>query len=206
MTLRLWIRPFNRLTAVALVAAVAAVSALQAQSISEQQTTVSLRRALNKLPEYGVFDFLAFSVERGTVTLVGYAYSGTLKRDAEAAVKRVAGVDEVANRLELLPASLNDDRIRQATFYKLYTDSFLSRYASGGALATHHEAIEFGRYPGRQPFGNYPIHIIVKHGRITLFGVVDNAGDRQLAEFKAREVSGAFSVTNELTIAEDRGR
>jgi osmotically-inducible protein OsmY len=46
----------------------------------------------------------------------------------------------------------------------------------------------------------YPIHIIVKHGRTTLLGVVDNEADRRIAEVRAREVGGVFSVDNELTI------
>jgi osmotically-inducible protein OsmY len=52
-----------------------------------------------------------------------------------------------------------------------------------------------------QPVGIYPIHIIVKNGRMMLLGVVDNAGDRQLAEVRAREVSGVFEVENSLTVA-----
>jgi osmotically-inducible protein OsmY len=51
-----------------------------------------------------------------------------------------------------------------------------------------------------QPYGNYPIHIIVKRGRTTLVGVVDNASDKQLAEVRAREVGGVFKVTNELVV------
>jgi osmotically-inducible protein OsmY len=151
-----------------------------------------------------VFDFLAFSVERGTVTLVGYAYSGTLKPEAEHAVKGVAGVDEVANQIERLPVSTNDDRIRSATFYRIYSDSFLSRYSSGGPRAALYEALEFSRFPGRQPFGLYPIHIVVRNGRTTLFGYVDTAADRQLAEFRAREVGGVFAVDNELVVAPTR--
>jgi len=81
---------------------------------------------LERLPYYGVFDFLAFSVDRGTVTLAGYAYEGNLKADAEMATKRAAGVDEVANKIEVLPVSHQDDRIRWATFYRLYTDDVLS--------------------------------------------------------------------------------
>jgi osmotically-inducible protein OsmY len=41
----------------------------------------------------------------------------------------------------------------------------------------------------------------VRHGRTTLYGVVDNDGDRQMAEFKAREVSGVFGVENEIVVA-----
>ena len=52
-----------------------------------------------------------------------------------------------------------------------------------------------------QPVGRYPIHIIVKNGRIMLLGAVDNAADRQLAEVRARELSGVFEVENSLAVA-----
>jgi len=132
MTARTRTRTFTFFVATALAGALVASTGVQAQNAGVKETTKSLQRALARLPYYGVFDYLSFSVERGTVTLLGYAYSDTLKTGAEHAVKRVAGVDEVANRLELLPASLNDDRIRQATFLRIYGDAVLSRYASGG--------------------------------------------------------------------------
>jgi len=47
----------------------------------------------------------------------------------------------------------------------------------------------------------YAIHIVVRNGHTTLFGVVDNEGDRQIAEVRAREVTGVFSVENELVVA-----
>ena len=190
--------------AAALAAAVALTGAINAQDLATEQRALSVQQALGRLTSYGVFDHVSFSVDRGRVTLAGYAYSGTLRRDAEKAVKRVAGVDEVENRIQLLPASANDDRIRRATFYSIYTDSFLSRYAAGGAHAAYYEAIEFGRIPGRQPFGDYPIHIIVDGGRTTLFGVVDNLSDKRLAEMRAREVSGVFAVNSELLVANAR--
>ena len=45
-----------------------------AETITPQETTRSLRRALERLPYYGVFDYMTFSVDRGVVTLDGYAY------------------------------------------------------------------------------------------------------------------------------------
>jgi hyperosmotically inducible protein len=190
--------------AAALAAAFALTGAIHAQDLATEQRALSVQQTLRRLTSYGVFDFLTFNIDRGKVTLAGYAYSGTLRRDAEKAVKRVAGIDEVDNRIQLLPASLNDDRIRRATFYSIYTDSFLSRYAAGGAQAAHYEAIEFGSIPGRQPFGDYPIHIIVDGGRTTLFGMVDSASDKRLAEFRAREVGGVFAVNSELLVAKKR--
>lgn len=170
------------------------------QDVSEKQRVERVRRALERLPYYGVFDFLAFKVERGTATLLGFAYRPNLKSDAETAVRRVAGIDEIANNIEVLPASQNDDRIRWATFYNIYTDDFLSRYAPGGAMAALYEARQFSRFPGMQPFGTYPIHIIVKGGRTTLLGVVNGAADRQIAGVRAREVTGVFGVENELVV------
>ena len=57
------------------------------------------------------------------------------------------------------------------------------------------------RFPGMQPVGRYPIHIVVKNGRTMLLGVVDSAADRQIAEVRAREVSGVFEVENGLVAA-----
>ena len=65
----------------------------------------------------------------------------------------------------------------------------------------YREIRDAARFPGMQPVGHYPIHIIVKNGRTTLLGVVDNAGDRQIAEVRAREVNGVFGVENALQVA-----
>ena len=192
-----------RHVAIAVTAAlmVASVGA-SAQTPSARETTQSVQRALERLPYYGVFDFMAFNVERGTVTLTGYAYHGSLRSAAESATRRVAGVDEIANRVELLPASQNDDRIRWATFYRIYTDAFLSRYAPGGPDQIRRDLYDSRRFPGmHQPLGMYAIHIVVRNGHTTLFGVVDNAGDRQIAEMRAREVTGVFSIENEIEVA-----
>ena len=172
-----------------------------AQTRGADETSMSVRRALERLPYYGVFDYMAFGVDRGTVTLMGYAYHGTLRSAAETAVKRTSGVDEVANQLEILPVNQNDDRIRWETFYRIYTDTALSRYAPGGGHFVVRDLIQSSRFPGMQPLGSYPIHIIVKNGRTTLLGAVGSRMDRQIAETRAREVSGAFSVENELTIS-----
>ena len=172
-----------------------------AQSVAAKETAFQVERSLQRLPYYGVFDFLAFGVDKGTVTLQGYAYQGSLKSDAARAVKRVSGVDDVANSIEVLPASQNDDRIRWATFYNIYTDDFLSRYAPGGAMSVRRDLRESRRFPGLQPFGTYPIHIIVQGGRTTLLGVVDNESDKTVAGMRAREVNGVFGVENELIVA-----
>src|SRR5262245_11135151 len=104
------------------ILAVFASGILGAQSVSQKEQKFEIEQELARLPTYGVFDFIAFGHERGKVTLVGYAYYGGLKSHAARAVKRVPGVDTVENKIEQLPASMNDDRIRWETFYRIYTD------------------------------------------------------------------------------------
>ena len=188
------------LVGMALVAAISHTN-VGAQNVTSDETVRSVRRMLERLPYYGVFDFLAFSVDRATVTLVGYSYEGKLKADAEKAVMRASGVEEVLNKIEVLPVSPNDDRIRWGTFYRIYADDFLSRYAPGGVPEVLRELRDEQRFPGMQPVGVYPIHIVVKNGRTMLLGVVDSAADRQVAEVRAREVFGVFGVDNGLTVA-----
>src|SRR5262249_6995360 len=153
-----------------------------------------------------VFDFLAFSYNKGTVTLMGYAYHPSLKQDAERAVKRASGVDTVKNSIEELPPSSGDDEIRWKTYYAIYRDPFLSRYAPGGGTPWGHRHRfgggfgDFGiaGFPGMEPAGDYPIHIVVKNMKVNLIGVVDNESDKNLAYQKARTVAGTFDVQNNL--------
>ncbi len=177
-------------------------TAAQVQGTAPDDTVQSVRRTLERLPYYGVFDFIVFSVDRGTVTLAGYGFHGSLKTDAEMAVKRAGGVDTVVNKIQLLPASPNDDRIRWATYYRIYSDDFLSRYGPG-EHEVRRELRDEERFPGMQPVGRYPIHIVVRNGRTILLGVVDNATDRQLVELRAREVTGVFGVENSLIVSPD---
>ena len=185
----------------ALLGAVGDAGHATAQSVAPEETVRSVRKMLERLPSYGVFDFIVFRVDRGAVYLAGYSFEGRLKMDAEAATKRASGIDEVANQIEVLPASPNDDRIRWETFYRIYTDDFLWRYAPGGEFGVLQDRRDERHFPGMQPVGPYAIHIIVKNGRTMLLGVVDSAADRQIAEVRAREVAGVFEVENSLALA-----
>jgi hyperosmotically inducible protein len=138
-----------------------------------------VRHELVTLPYYGVFDNLAFQVNGGTVTLYGQVVQPTTKSDAARRVARLAGVNRVVNKIDVLPLSPFDDSLRRRTYRAVFGTAGLSRYAMGT---------------------NPSIHIVVDHGRVTLEGVVSNSTDAQLAYMAARSVPGAFSVTNNLQI------
>ena len=145
--------------------------------------TKEVRHELVMLPFYGVFDNLAYKVDPdGTVTLLGQVSRPTLKSDAENVVKRIEGVEKVVNNIEVLPTSINDDNIRRAVYRAIYGNSVLSQY-------------QLRAVP--------PIHIIVKNGNVTLEGVVARAMDKQIAGMQANQVSGVFSVTNNLQVEEE---
>ena len=64
------------------------------------------------------------------MTLSGWVTRPTLKSDAERVLKQIEGVESINNRIEVLPLSPNDDRIRRGLFYSLFGwDSPLYRYA-----------------------------------------------------------------------------
>jgi hyperosmotically inducible periplasmic protein len=197
-----------RVTAVVIGLAFVLAGGRPALSADSKSTVEEIRKELMQLPYYGVFDYLAFSYDKGTVTLMGYAYHPGLKQDAVRAVKRAPGVDQVIDKVEDLPVSQFDDELRWKTYYAIYRDPFLSRYAPGGGVLWGHRHPfntgfhSFGgtRFPGMEPLGDYPIHIIVKNGKITLLGVVDNESDKTVAGMRAREVPGALGVENELVV------
>jgi len=187
--------------AVAVVAAALLVGATAVSAQSRTDPIADIEQAILRLPYYGPFDAISVSYEKGTVTLGGYAYALGLIKDAERAVKRVSGVDTVVNKIEALPASLNDDELRWRTFYAIYTNAFLSRYAPGaGMLWGHPGGARRAMLMGLQPIGTYPIHIIVQNGRIRLVGEVDTEADKTMANMEARGVPGSFAVENQLTV------
>lgn len=189
----------RRPIAVAVATLLIAATGLSAQTRSGP--IQDIEQAILRLPYYGPFDAISVSYDKGTVTLGGYAYALGLIRDAERAVKRVSGVDAVVNKIEALPASQNDDELRWRTFYAIYTNSFLSRYAPGaGMLWGHPGGARRAMLMGLQPIGNYPIHIIVQNGRIRLVGEVDTEADKTMANLEARGVPGSFGVDNQVTV------
>jgi hyperosmotically inducible periplasmic protein len=199
----------------------AAGAAAQAPRPSDAQLEDEIRAAIMRLPYYGVFDLIAFEVRGGAVTLAGAVSQAVLKAEAEKAVKKIPGVTQVVNKVEILPVSIDDDRIRWAVFRAIYTDSFLSRYGTpiAGLAGGHSSGMRYwgsnfgswhgfregrwGRTPflGMEPVGNYAIHIIVKNGVVSLFGTVSNPVDRTKAELDARSVFGVRSVENELQVS-----
>ena len=164
----------------------------------------AIRKEIVTLPNYGVFDWVTFSINNYVVTLNGAASRPTLKDSAERVVKKVEGVEQVVNKMEVLPLSNMDDGVRARVYAAIYGNSVLRRYnPNRGTPMWVSPARIAGGITNDPPPGFHPIHIIVKNGNVILAGVVDNEGDKNIANIQANSVSGVFSVENNLMVASD---
>jgi hyperosmotically inducible protein len=151
----------------------------QPSARSQERIQREVRHELLMLPYFTVFDNIAYKVDGTTVTLLGQVVNPVVKSDAGNAVKHIEGVEKVDNQIEVLPLSPMDNRIRTRLFRAIYGYPALQRYALGVQK---------------------PIRIIVKNGHVTLEGVVDSEGDKNIAGLRANGVPGIFSVDNNLQV------
>src|SRR5579864_2005820 len=146
---------------------------------AQERITKEVRHQILSLPEFGTFDNIAFKLNGYDVVLFGQVVQPSLKSDAEKVVRKIEGVEHVDNRIEVLPTSSNDDRLRRDLFIAIYRYEPLQHYGVGS---------------------NRPIRIIVNHGNVTLEGVVDRESDKNMAGIRANGVPGVFSVRNNLAV------
>ncbi len=129
---------------------------------------------------YGLlFDHLTLAVNNGMVKVGGQVHDPVAAESAIAEVENTPGVKHVVDDIKVLPLSPYDDEIRLQVARAIYGSPELSRYAI---------------VPIR------PIRIVVDNGHVTLYGVVDNKMDKQIAYMKARSVPNVFSVTDKLQV------
>jgi osmotically-inducible protein OsmY len=132
----------------------------------------AIHESLASLPLHGVFDDVRFEDQARTVTLTGHVVREAEKQSAERSVRKIAGVRNVVNRIEVLPASKKDDALRMNVYRAIYENRPLSRYGTRGVA---------------------PIQIVVKNGWVALEGVVDSEEDRGAAYLRALKVTSHIS-------------
>ena len=126
------------------------------------------------------FNFVTVSVEDGVATLSGETRTEVGRDSALAIANRMPGVKEVVNDIKVSPVSGFDDDIRVLAMRAIYNDPVLGRYATDPAA---------------------PIRILVSNGKLSLYGTVENAMDKQMAGIRANQVFGVFRVENNLVVA-----
>jgi hyperosmotically inducible periplasmic protein len=167
---------FARFVATALVVLAAATSAGATGQKENLQVFRDVQRQVLQYPHFTIFDSVNAQVDNGTVVLIGKVTMPYKRDDIERRVRKLASVDQIVNRIEVLPVSQFDDDLRFRIARAIYSN------------------------PNFRPFAtmvNPPIHIIVERGRVTLEGVVNSQVDRMLARSIASSFL-AFDVKNAL--------
>ena len=146
---------------------------------SDQKLGERVADQMRRSTYFTVFDEVQIGVDNGVVTLTGYVTQPIKSDDRARRAAHVDGVREFVNRLEVLPASLSDDRLRAIIANTLYRDPAFSNYAS--------QAVP-------------PVHIIVRNSSVLLTGVVNNEVERRQAENIVRHIPGIIGVQNALRV------
>ena len=209
------------IAAAALGAAISLTPAHSARGQSVQDEATAVRQDLRALPEYGVFDLITFQINPDhSVTLGGYVTSEDTKRNAERAIARDKNVTlRIDDKIEIAPISTTDERMRREVFAAIYRDPFLSKYGTAADVAaSEHTRLspwgdgfrtfgEFGNgrwtgapFYGQEPIGNYAIHILVKHGTVTLVGIVGSQEDKGAAGRDAMRALEVHDLNNDLHV------
>ena len=157
------------------------------QSVSDQELQQKLQQKLSyDRVGYGTttFNAITVSVQNGEVTLGGHCYDYADRNSALALVSTTPGVKDVNDEIQVDPPSPMDDQIRMAVARSVYGYPSLNKYAIDPAK---------------------PIRISVQNGHVSLYGVVDSKADRDVANLRANQVPGVFSVKNYLQVAGQQG-
>jgi hyperosmotically inducible protein len=147
---------------------------------TDTQIAEKVAHEVRMYSRYTLWDNIAVRVREGDVELTGQVSQPFKKADLGRLAQRVPGVRSVTNRLEVLPTSFFDDRLRLQIARAIYRDPVLSRYAIQSVP---------------------PIHIIVDNGHVTLEGVVNNEMEKNVAGIRAGQAGLSFGqVTNNLRV------
>jgi hyperosmotically inducible protein len=152
---------------------------LAARPVGQATDAALADRIADSVREYvhfGIFDDINIEVDNRAVTLTGRVTMPYKRDDIAARVKRIDGVRDLTNNVEVLPVSIYDSDLRDRLARAIYGHPAFRHYAS---------------------MVNPPIHIVVEHGRVTLTGAVNNEVERMLA-YSLAQVPGVLGVTNAL--------
>jgi osmotically-inducible protein OsmY len=151
-------------------------------SVSDEQLEQKLATKLTyvRAGYDSTFNYFTLDVKDGVVTVGGQDRTGVGKLEALGEIANMPGVKDVIDQVTVAQVSQFDDAVRLRTARAIYRDPVLSKYAID---------------PAR------PIRIVVDNGHVTLYGVVNNKMDKEVAGIRAGQVFGAFSVNNQLEVA-----
>ncbi len=151
-------------------------------TIDRAESDAALARAvvdrIRKYDRYTVYDDIQGRVRNGVVTVIGAVTAPEKQTDLLERIGKVRGVQDIDNKLEVLPVSEPDDRLRVLIASAIYRDQAFENYS----------------------MVDPPVHVIVSNGHVTLTGFVDSDLERIKAESIARSFSGVLAFDNKVQV------
>lgn len=168
----------SRLATLFVFAALLMARPVVAGQISDSVLAERVAEIVRQYVHFGIFDDINILVDNRSVILTGRVTMPYKRDEIAARVKKIDGVRDLTNNVEVLPVSSFDNDLRDRLARAIYGHPAFRHYAS---------------------MVNPPIHIIVEHSRVTLTGAVNSEVEKMLA-FSLAQVPGALGVTNALKI------
>src|SRR5260370_7858790 len=128
------------------VTALFAITGIAGATATDSDIAAKAAHEIRMYSRYTIWDNINIRVNAGNLELLGQVSQPFKKADLQRIVQRVPGVVSVANELEVLPVSFDDDNLRMPVARAIYRNPTLS------PSSTH-----------AMP----PLHIIVSNGHIT---------------------------------------
>jgi len=137
---------------------------------------------IDKIQHYDLFtvyDDFQGSVKNGVVHLRGAVTDEKKLDDVIERVAKIRGVQEIDNKVTVLPANQDDNRLRVTIANAIYSLTDFERYS----------------------LANPPIHVIVNRGHVTLVGIVRSEIEKRKAYEAARFVNGVLALDDRVVVA-----
>ena len=151
------------------------------EPVKDKAIVEGVRSAILGYSFYSIFDYVEFSVNKGTVLLQGSMVQPWRKTAVESRVARVPGVRAIQNDLTVQSFTSFDSNLRASLARRIYGD------------------VRFSQYAHRT---NPPIHILVDKGNIVLAGWVNSPVEKAVLGNIARSTL-SFKVENRLQVDTD---
>jgi hyperosmotically inducible protein len=146
---------------------------------SDEKLAAEVADKIRHYDLFTVYDYFQGGVKGGVVRLMGAVTEPKKLNDIVERVAKIRGVQAIDNKVTVLPANQEDDRLRVTIARAIYS------------------LTDFERYSMADP----PIHVIVNRGHVTLVGVVRSEIEKRKALEAARFVNGVLAVEDNVVVS-----
>ena len=150
-----------------------------AKAESDEKLAMEVVDKIQHYDLFTVYDDFQGNVKNGVVFLRGAVTDEKKLDDVIERVAKIRGVQAIDNKVTVLPANQDDNRLRSAIATAIYSLTDFERYS----------------------MANPPIHVIVNRGHVTLVGVVRSDIEKRKAYEAARFINGVLALEDKVVVA-----